>query len=415
MHETSMGLEKRLEPGEEILWSAKPVKKAFIFKGIAAIPVGLFVLSFFVLCLTTSPIRGTQEYKWQPVESPTNEELNSVFMLSSNDGWAVGGRLVKGLILYWNGKEWTVTKNIERNLRDIFMLSSNDGWAVGDFTVLRWNGVEWSEVRAGRSWGELYSIYMLSAQEGWAVGEKGMIWHWDGSAWSLRIISSGIGERGFMIYPYLKSVFMLSSNEGWAVGSELTPVGGGGHELRGVIFRWDGNEWYKVTKFSDIHLINSIHMLSSNEGWACGTMVDGRTGIIIRWDGDNWNIVENSISEPLKSIYMLSSNEGWAARSKIWRWDGNWWSEVEQPFFYGLNSIHMLSSTEGWAVGSNGTILKYGVAESGRGGIGEQGQLLLWSILILTICIALSIFLSRRGRLKKAEQTFDKEAEQNVW
>jgi photosystem II stability/assembly factor-like uncharacterized protein len=305
--------------------------------------------------------------------------------------------------LYWNGKEWTVTKNIERNLYDIFMLSSNDGWAVGDCTVLRWNGMEWSEVWAGRGWVELHSIYMLSAQEGWAVGKKGMVLYWDGSAWSLKIISSGIGEKGFIIHPDLESVFMLSSNEGWAVGSEDTPVGGGYYQPQGVIFRWDGNEWYKVAKFSNIQFISSIHMLSSNEGWACGTMVDGRTGIILRWDGGNWNIVENSISKPLRSIYMLSSNEGWAARSKIWRWDGNGWSEVEKPSVYWLNSIHMLSSTEGWAVGSRGTILRYGSAESAQGGTGTQNQLLLWLVPILVVCIALSIFLLRRSRFKKAK------------
>jgi photosystem II stability/assembly factor-like uncharacterized protein len=358
--------------------------------------------------LGPSWVSGEQECEWQVVESPTDKDLYSVFMLSENEGWAVGGYLLGGVILYWNGEEWKVVKNVESELYDIFMLSSNDGWAVGDGIVLHWDGTAWSEVNpTSGSWGKVYSIYMLSPEEGWAVGDTGRVWHWDGSTWSLTTISSGMAEQGFMLYPDLKSVFMLSSNEGWAVGSEDTSVGGGYYEPRGIIFRWDGDKWYKVAKFSNIQSIDSIYMLSSNEGWACGTLIDGSTGVILVWNGDNWNVVENSISGPLRSIHMLFSSEGWAVGGKIWRWNGNEWSEVEKPsltYAYRLNSVYMLSPIEGWVVGSNGTILKYDTAKSDLGGATTQNQLWLWLVPILGICVVLGILLLRRR--SKTEQVW---------
>ncbi|MDI6884460.1 MAG: hypothetical protein QMD00_04990, partial [Hadesarchaea archaeon] len=71
-----------------------------------------------------------------------------------------------------------------------------------------------------------------------------------------------------------------------------------------------------------------------------------------------------------------------------------------------LNSVYMLSSTESWAVGSNGTILRYGPAESAQGGTGAQNRLLLWLIPILLAGIALGMFLLRRKKYKTESEVF---------
>ena len=139
-----------------------------------------------------------------------DQNLNSVYMVSSTDGWAVGNRTgatTNGWVfLRWNGTSWSqvavdTSPTIARNLNSVFMLDTNgdgiadDGWAVGQRTgattngwvFLRWNGTSWSQVAVDTSptiAQNLNSVYMVSATEGWAVGNNGVILKWNGSNWS---------------------------------------------------------------------------------------------------------------------------------------------------------------------------------------------------------------------------------------
>lgn len=74
--------------------------------------------------------------------SPTLAHLYSVFMVSADDGWAVG---YGGTIIHWDGTDWsTVTRPTLMPLDSVFMVSADDGWAVGyDGTIIRWTGIEW--------------------------------------------------------------------------------------------------------------------------------------------------------------------------------------------------------------------------------------------------------------------------------
>jgi photosystem II stability/assembly factor-like uncharacterized protein len=71
--------------------------------------------------------------------SPTSDRLNSVFMVSSSEGWAVGD---EGTIIRWNGADWSnSTSPTDMALISVFMVGSDDGWAVGSLgTIVRWNG-----------------------------------------------------------------------------------------------------------------------------------------------------------------------------------------------------------------------------------------------------------------------------------
>ena len=78
-------------------------------------------------------------------------ELNSVSMLSYADGWAVGRRINgNSTVVRWNGTNWSSVQPspaVNRNLNSVFAISANDGWAVGGAgTIIRWNGISWSTV-----------------------------------------------------------------------------------------------------------------------------------------------------------------------------------------------------------------------------------------------------------------------------
>lgn len=84
---------------------------------------------------------GSEGAEWSSVPSPkTTEQLSSVFMLSSDDGWAVGWGGLGGTILRWDGSQWSVVPSpANYGLRSIYMLSPSEGWAVGfNGTILRY-------------------------------------------------------------------------------------------------------------------------------------------------------------------------------------------------------------------------------------------------------------------------------------
>ena len=140
---------------------------------------------------------------WNCVASPSNQNLNAVFMVSAADGWAVGdsggggaGLCTNARILRWNGVAWNcVASPSNRNLNGLFMVSATDGWAVGDSggggaglctnaRILRWNGVAWNCVASPTNQ-NLRAVACATTNDCWAVGNGGTIVHWDGAAWTV--------------------------------------------------------------------------------------------------------------------------------------------------------------------------------------------------------------------------------------
>jgi peptidoglycan/xylan/chitin deacetylase (PgdA/CDA1 family)/photosystem II stability/assembly factor-like uncharacterized protein len=190
--------------------------------------------------------------------------FRSVDMVSSTEGWAVG---YGAYIMRWDGTSWSRVEgptNYSVELRgevievpfnypleSVDMVSSTEGWAVGEKAVIiRWNGTTWTLARgpelAGAPW--LWSVDMVSSTEGWAVGSGGDIMRWDGTSWEY--VTSPTTKHLF-------SVNMVDSTDGWAVGSD------------GCIIHWDGTSWSNVASPTTAWL-NSIDMVSSTEGWIVG-------------------------------------------------------------------------------------------------------------------------------------------------
>jgi len=242
------------------------------------------------------------------------------------------------------------------------MLNSNDGWAVGDSgTIIHWEGVSWSIVDVPSVANiKLASVFIVNANDGWIVGEHGVILHWDGVSW--KAVSSLLG-----ISPQvgLNSVFMVNSNDGWAVGWEKTPSPFE-TRMKGVILRWDGASWSKVTLLTTDNLerFNSVFMVNSKDGWAVGYRSDS---CIVHWDGKSWRKVSGYRYETLFSVFMVGANDRWVVGGDFWRptilhcYKGPWKivsSPVDRKSFYCF-SVFMVNSNDGWIVGGEGTILHW--------------------------------------------------------
>jgi hypothetical protein len=139
---------------------------------------------------------------WSPVTLPANTGgLFGIFMLSPTDGWAVGATASDGqaTIIHWDGVQWHRVPapltgpfaTFGGGLNSLYMLSPTDGWAVGFNAlsgsmlslILHWDGTTWDVVSTPPvpatmvTW--LRSVFMVNALDGWIVSfPGGLILHY---------------------------------------------------------------------------------------------------------------------------------------------------------------------------------------------------------------------------------------------
>jgi hypothetical protein len=108
--------------------------------------------------------------------------------------------------LRWNGTAWSYAPfpfkdqvSLGPGARISALWSapaSGDLWAVGTDgwpLVLRRHAGRWTKLPTPQIEGHLMSIWGARDDDVWAVGTKGLILHWDGTAWTRE--DSGVGEQ----------------------------------------------------------------------------------------------------------------------------------------------------------------------------------------------------------------------------
>lgn len=325
--------------------------------------------------------------------------------INPSDGWAVGNATVTGsvtpfepTIYHWNGFAWTkgVAIGTTNNLNSVFMVNAGDVWAVGGGPrptascisglcpiILHFTGGSWNTITPPPGPYALKSVFMVSSNEGWAVGEQvtspyptGIILHYT--------VTGGVGTWAVFPAPSspfaihgLNSVFMLSQNEGWAVGDNATILH---YTVTGGVGTWNLVTVSGSPGLSSDANLTSIFLLTPTSGWAVGGIQ--ATGsfsagpVIIYWDGTKWETVatptipggmspKGHTSATLKSVFFSAPNDGWAVGfpgklvATILHWDGVSWEHVTlSPALLGqippiLSSVYMTSETNGWVVGGS--------------------------------------------------------------
>jgi hypothetical protein len=276
----------------------------------------------------------------------------------------------ESVVLEWDGNDWTSTPFQQGDLTDIDMVSGTDGWAIGS-EAWRWDGSAWITMTHSITTNpniQLQAIDMISATDGWIIGSEGtppqgVVFHWDGSSWSIVPISLAEG--------LLDEVVMVSADDGWIFGSHQSPA------YLPFFLHWDGNSW---TEF-DSHNLGSLASFysadfsSPSNGWAVGDRfidpVHGYAPVLLQWNGTMWTEVEPPVSQgSLESLSFSSEHEAWAVGSRyvsgrgyegpiILHWSCNQWTGVNSPSYERLHYVDMVSATDGWAVGDDGTLLRY--------------------------------------------------------
>jgi hypothetical protein len=252
--------------------------------------------------------------EWMAADSPTGQTLNAVAFLSADHGWAAGEG---GQILGWDGSGWWVempyvargdgNNALFTRLHALALVAPDDGWSAGgleggDFGqpwILHWDGAEWNAVDLFAEESpcrcSLYAMHFSSADDGWAVGggEQMLIMHWDGSTWSYQTWPDAYR---------LLAVGGVSADDLWAAGiAENMPSSAN----PGVILHWDGSDWISYAVPPGVVWMDTISMLSADDGWMAGTG-------LLHWNGSEWGTVPSPVQGVIISLARTPDGALWA-------------------------------------------------------------------------------------------------------
>jgi photosystem II stability/assembly factor-like uncharacterized protein len=323
---------------------------------------------------------------WSESVVATGVTFRSVFVDSGNpiDAWAVGDALGgSAQIWHFSSGTWagpTSPGATSNNLNSVFLTSTSEGWAVGSAgTILHstnlGSGNVWTELTdplqtAIGSGIDLLGVSFPSGGNGWAVGTQGVILNTQNSNCGPVTSPCWGGNTGITQSPNLRTVFEVSSSDAWAGGD----FDSASNNI--ALMHWDGNKWHRGPAQPPASLsggpfnMESIYMLGSGEGWAVGGSTGGTIPVAMKWTGSVWDGSAASVAAcgcTLNSVFMINSGEGWAVGTggNIMHFTPGAWGTYASPTTNILNSVFISNNgnnpNAGWAVGNAGTVLELSI------------------------------------------------------
>jgi photosystem II stability/assembly factor-like uncharacterized protein len=286
---------------------------------------------------------------WQSQTSPSGQYLASVHFADSKNGWAVG---LGGLILNTSngGSKWKLQyQDRDLNLGHVFFYDSQNGWAVGSKgTILHTSdaGANWRPQPSGVDI-SLAGVHFTDSQNGWAVGSKGTILH---------TVDAGANWRpqDSKVNIFLAKVHFVDSQNGWAVGDEGT-----------ILHTSDaGAKWLPQYREGGLELVD-VQFADPQNGWAVGYHIilnESYFNILRTTDGGaKWLRQRLNKFDSLNSVHFSDSKNGWAVGSEgnVFRSSngGETW-QLQSSSRPSLRSVHFTDAENGWIVGTKETILR---------------------------------------------------------
>jgi len=300
--------------------------------------------------------------QWEPQNSGTPNNLNSVYFTDANSGYIVGD---SGIILKTTdgGTNWTIqSSGITYDLYSVHFTDPNRGYAAGrSDTILSTNdgGNIWTLHSSGIS-EPVASVYFTDTDTGYAACGNLIIQTTNGGTqWSI-IYTDTLSRNN------LTSIFFPDANTGYA-GSTRSYISGG---IDGYIIKTSngGTAWTReYEELSRDEGLTSLYFISADTGYAVGYDW-GQGGLILKttnggadWThhfiAGNWNTLNSVCFTDAITGYVVgeSSLGGIIFKTKN---GGTDWSQQLPGTQNGLNSINFPETDTGYIVGNKGTILK---------------------------------------------------------
>jgi hypothetical protein len=359
---------------------------------------------------TGSPTTAAATYA--PTSSPslpqsTDTELNSISMVSPNEGWAVGVREFSdhaaSVLMHYHNGIWSEYPNtFDVPLTSVSMASATDGWAASNTELLHYDGERWTLASNLITCSEP-SMQMVSATDGWRTGcirgsggTRGALFHYDGQTWTFQQVPASLNPN-----LYFFGLSMVSSTEGWAVGNYDTSAGSEGGvpclSANSAILHYQDGQWTVQSTIKGAHL-NAISMASAGDGWAsgpktdaCGDDISG-TSVLMHYTQGQWKQVTHPLpgsnATGFYLVRMASAGDVWMATSgdpastrALLHWNGTTWQETSLPTSTDataleISSIATIAPGDAWALGMRATS-----AQEGTPAAGGQSQLVISPVI----------------------------------
>jgi len=306
---------------------------------------------------STAPAVEPANPEWQD-----DADLASVCFVDALQGWAVGDR---GVIWHTtdSGRIWTKQHSgYTGRLESVFFLTPEIGWAVGGQAVPythRTSGLVLATTDGGRRWQvrsreilpALRRVKFFTPDEGYALGDSG------GTSASGAVLTRD-GGRTWRAVPGW-------SETGWAAGDLVDPLTGAMASPLGAraVLRRGGLEASDGPPLG-LRRIHQLQLGRDGSGWLVG---DGALVWQTRDFGLSWQVPPQPLppgADELFDWHALATHENhcWIAGQPgsrvLHSADGGrtWeWSSTGQTL--PLRSLHFADPQHGWAVGAHGTIL----------------------------------------------------------
>jgi hypothetical protein len=237
-----------------------------------------------------------------PDGGPANNVLTGVAGTSASDVWAVGqSRSASGSIQtlteHWNGTSWQVVSSPNPGASDdvlngVFALASNDVWAAGESLgpaspdqalLLHWNGSAWSVTKTP-ALGNTGVFYAVSGANG-LVTAAGDLFPTVGAP-TQTLADQSVNEKSFVVTAspnntttdnLFYGVSVISPTNAWAVGQYLDSSG----NPITLTEQWNGTAWNIVTSPNPGvggNILAAVAATSANDVWAVGASAGSGTG-----------------------------------------------------------------------------------------------------------------------------------------
>ncbi len=278
---------------------------------------------------------------------------------SKNDVWASG---TGGLLMHWNGQEWTaLDSGVDEAFSSIF-LTSDETWAIAGMRVLR-RTLDPSSVRTRgkvhRMGCGLSSIAVLANGDAYlsldtpVFAPQGLVrpvvkFDFDTGALT-DVPGPFLPSSNEEARLWIRASFMVPDKSLWIVGDRGTvarlPISvtadggdGGAPSLgRGVM----------VPMGSQADLLAAWG--SDEQLWAAG-----RNGTVLHFDGAEWHTEETGTKATLNAIFGISPKDIWTAGDDgtVLHFDGNSWSPLSVGAYRGnLKAIWGSAADDVWIGG----------------------------------------------------------------
>ena len=266
-------------------------------------------------------------YQWQALQLELPGALLSVWGTSDTNVFTVGADARDGtgpIAMRYDGTRWT---RLDTGLRRgtlwwVYGPTPDTVFMVGaGGTIVRHTpSTGASETMATpNNTATLFGVWGARADDVWAVGgvpssNTGVIWHYDGRAWTSVEAPDGLGARENFF-----KVWGTTANDVWIVGSNS------------VTLHWDGARWSNITVPASARgALFTVHTRGTQRIAVGGTV----SGTILEGDGMAWRQATLPDAPKLNGVWIPESGNPVAvgAQGAIYTRSGGVWREaVRRP------------------------------------------------------------------------------------